>query len=73
MPTPSRGIVESYLPIYKILIYGTQDLPVPTVSTITSVIEVYTTVFDCQCAMQSHNTLPYLSIRHLSSIKGHTV
>nr|DAN74990.1 MAG TPA: hypothetical protein [Caudoviricetes sp.] len=49
MPTPSRGIIESYLPICKILIYGTQDLPVPTVSTITSVIEVYTTVFDCQC------------------------
>nr|DAS33070.1 MAG TPA: hypothetical protein [Caudoviricetes sp.] len=49
VPTPSRGIVESYLPIYKILIYGTQDLPVPTVSLITAVIKVRMTIFDCWC------------------------
>lgn len=73
MPTPSRGY-SGIISTYKIKINEHQrDLPVPTVSTITSVIEVYMTVFDCQCAMQSHNTLPYLSIRHLSSIKGHTV
>jgi hypothetical protein len=50
MPTPSRGIVESY-PLgkekRKIKLKNYKDLPVPTVSLITAVIKVRMTVFDC--------------------------
>lgn len=70
MPTPSRGTVESYLPIYKILIYGTQDLPVPTVSLITAVIKVRMTVFDCYAISQ------YFALLHSKiplQYQGHTV